>query len=64
MGLFVACKLRLLMIKATKSKRLSSMAVCIVIGHIVYDSIIALNSNIANDEARWITTKSNDRRQQ
>ena len=33
------------------------MAVGIVIGHIVYDSINELNSNITNDEARWITTK-------
>ena len=40
------------------------MAVGIVIGHIIGDAINELNSNIANDESRWITTKSNDRWQQ
>ena len=40
------------------------MAVGIVIGHIVYDSINALNINLANDEARWITAKSKDMRRQ
>lgn len=45
------------MIKATNNKRLSSMAVGIVIGHLMNDTINEINSNLANDEARYITTK-------
>lgn len=52
------------MIKATNSKRLSSMAVGIVICHFMKDTKNEINSNPANDESRWITAKSKDRRQQ
>ncbi len=45
------------MTKTTESKRRRDMAVGIVIGHIIGDAINELNSNIANDESRWITTK-------
>ena len=45
------------MIKATNSKRLSSMAVGIVICHFMKDTKNEINSNLANDEARCITTK-------
>ncbi len=56
------------MTKTTESKRRRDMAVGIVIGHIIMavgivighiigDAINELNSNIANDESRWITTK-------
>ena len=41
----------------TDSKLRCDMAVGIVIGHIIGDAINELNSNIANDESRWITTK-------
>nr|DAT95487.1 MAG TPA: hypothetical protein [Caudoviricetes sp.] len=41
----------------TDSKRRCDMAVGIVIGHIIGDAINELNSIMANDEARWITTK-------
>ena len=37
--------------------RRCDMAVGIVIGHIISDAINELNGIMANDEARWITTK-------
>lgn len=41
----------------TDSKLRCDMAVGIVIGHLIGDAINELNSIMANDEARWITTK-------
>lgn len=45
------------MTKSTDNKRRRDMAVGIVIGHIIGDAINELNGIMANDEARWITTK-------
>ena len=52
------------MTKTTDCKRRRDMAIGIVIGHLMGDKINILNSNLANDEAHWITTKSKDRRRQ
>ena len=52
------------MTKTTESKRRRDMAIGIVIGHLMRNTINALNSNIANDEARWINAKSKDMRRQ
>ena len=52
------------MTKTTESKRRRDMAIGIAIGHLMGDTITALNSNIANDEARWINAKSKDMRRQ
>ena len=41
----------------TDSKRRRDIAVGIVVGHIIGDAINELNGTMANDEARWITTK-------
>lgn len=46
------------MVKTTDKKRRRDIAVGIIVGHIIGDAINELNSIMANDEARWITTKS------
>ena len=52
------------MTKTTNSKRRCDKAIGIVIGHLMVDTINALNSNLDNDEACCITAKSKDRRRQ
>ncbi len=64
MGLFYCLLTEVFMTKTTDSKRRRDMAIGIVIGHLMGDKINILNSNLANDEAHWITTKSKDRRRQ
>lgn len=45
------------MVKTTDKKRRRDIAVGIIVGHIIGDAINELNGIMANDEARWITTK-------
>ena len=45
------------MTKTTDNKRLCDKAIGIVMGHLISDAINELNGIMANDEARWITTK-------